>query len=83
MAISEKEQSAYDELRQELELNCCEVVLKKRNAELILAIIDIAGEAVLLHSGDALGSLDSHMDVLQLLLGKAVGVEIPTTVPEG
>jgi hypothetical protein len=74
VAISEDTQSALSELRQELELHCCEVVLKKKNAQLLLEIIEAAGTAALLFDGDITGSFDEQMHQLKFLLGKAVGL---------
>ena len=72
VTFSEHTQAALDELRQEIELNCCQVVLKKWNAELLLDIITTAGDAVLSYHGDVTMSLDEIMNELREKLERSV-----------
>jgi hypothetical protein len=58
MTFSNQYQSAFSELNQELALKCCEVVLKKRNAETLLDLVNRAEELVSLLQGDTVGSID-------------------------
>lgn len=77
MTISEHTQSALDELRQELELQCCEVVLKKRNAQQLLDAIETASIAVLSYDGDITASFSEIMTKLRVELERMVADDRP------
>ena len=79
MDISEHVQSAYEELHQELRLNCCEVVLKKRNALLILEILQRTEELVTLIEGNAVGSVLAKSEELRELLERMISWDTSST----
>lgn len=67
--------SPLDELRLELDFNCCQVVLTKKKAEAILALIERGMTFDFIWNGEKIGSVDRAAEDFIHQLRKVVGID--------